>query len=95
MCFSFPVFFIFISSHRYFGQKPRNLGENTLMMGWLPQNDLLGKAGLSVCERVYVFERVCVPLATSLEFSPNHSKIIQGKQHLCGSKSLACCESDL
>lgn len=44
------------------------------MMGWLPQNDLLGKAGLSVCERVYVFERVCVPLATSLEFSLNHSK---------------------
>lgn len=56
------------------------------MMGWLPQNDLLGKAGLCVC--------VCVLLATSLEFSPNHSKGTQ-EQHLCGSKSVACCESDL
>ncbi|XP_066477476.1 2-hydroxyacylsphingosine 1-beta-galactosyltransferase-like [Tiliqua scincoides] len=27
---------------RYSGQKPKNLGENTLMMEWLPQNDLLG-----------------------------------------------------
>lgn len=72
MCFSFPVFFIFISSHRYFGQKPRNLGENTLMMGWLPQNDLLGKAGL--CVSMCMCLSMCVPLATSLEFSLNHSK---------------------
>ncbi|XP_015281370.1 PREDICTED: 2-hydroxyacylsphingosine 1-beta-galactosyltransferase-like isoform X1 [Gekko japonicus] len=27
---------------RYSGQKPDNLGENTLMMEWLPLNDLLG-----------------------------------------------------
>lgn len=49
VCFSFPFFPSSVSSHRYFGQKPRNLGENTLMMGWLPQNDLLGKAGFCVC----------------------------------------------
>ncbi|NXK38461.1 CGT galactosyltransferase, partial [Piprites chloris] len=47
---------------RYFGQKPRNLGENTLMMGWLPQNDLLGhpnvKAFVSHCGMNGVFEAI-------------------------------------
>ena len=27
---------------RYMGQRPANLGNNTLMVNWLPQNDLLG-----------------------------------------------------
>lgn len=27
---------------RYMGQKPTNLGNNTLLVNWLPQNDLLG-----------------------------------------------------
>ncbi|KAM9352649.1 UDP-glucuronosyltransferase 2C1-like [Symphorus nematophorus] len=27
---------------RYMGEKPANLGSNTLMVNWLPQNDLLG-----------------------------------------------------
>lgn len=27
---------------RYLGQKPANLGNNTLLVNWLPQNDLLG-----------------------------------------------------
>lgn len=27
---------------RYIGQRPANLGNNTLMVNWLPQNDLLG-----------------------------------------------------
>ncbi|XP_061773642.1 UDP-glucuronosyltransferase 2C1-like [Nerophis ophidion] len=27
---------------RYLGQKPSNLGNNTLLVNWLPQNDLLG-----------------------------------------------------
>ncbi|XP_035859431.1 UDP-glucuronosyltransferase 2B4-like isoform X3 [Sander lucioperca] len=27
---------------RYIGQKPANLGNNTLLVNWLPQNDLLG-----------------------------------------------------
>ncbi|XP_037996792.1 2-hydroxyacylsphingosine 1-beta-galactosyltransferase-like [Motacilla alba alba] len=47
---------------RYFGQKPRNLGENTLMMGWLPQNDLLGhpnvKAFVSHCGMNGIFEAI-------------------------------------
>ncbi|XP_010157069.1 PREDICTED: 2-hydroxyacylsphingosine 1-beta-galactosyltransferase-like [Eurypyga helias] len=47
---------------RYFGQKPRNLGDNTLMMGWLPQNDLLGhpnvKAFVSHCGMNGVFEAI-------------------------------------
>lgn len=49
VCFSSPFFPSSVSSHRYFGQKPKNLGENTLMMGWLPQNDLLGKTGFCAC----------------------------------------------
>ncbi|POI23310.1 hypothetical protein CIB84_012943, partial [Bambusicola thoracicus] len=47
---------------RYFGQKPRNLGENTLMMDWLPQNDLLGhpnvKAFVSHCGMNGIFEAI-------------------------------------
>ncbi|NXX75287.1 CGT galactosyltransferase, partial [Urocolius indicus] len=47
---------------RYFGQKPRNLGDNTLMMEWLPQNDLLGhpkvKAFVSHCGMNGVFEAI-------------------------------------
>ncbi|KAM9132629.1 2-hydroxyacylsphingosine 1-beta-galactosyltransferase-like isoform 1-T2 [Pangshura tecta] len=47
---------------RYFGQKPNNLGENTLMMEWLPQNDLLGhsnvKAFISHCGMNGIFEAI-------------------------------------
>ncbi|XP_074855603.1 2-hydroxyacylsphingosine 1-beta-galactosyltransferase-like [Carettochelys insculpta] len=47
---------------RYFGQKPPNLGENTLMMDWLPQNDLLGhpnvKAFVSHCGMNGIFEAI-------------------------------------
>ncbi|XP_075790660.1 2-hydroxyacylsphingosine 1-beta-galactosyltransferase-like [Pelodiscus sinensis] len=47
---------------RYFGQKPPNLGENTLMLEWLPQNDLLGhpnvKAFVSHCGMNGIFEAI-------------------------------------
>uniref|UniRef100_K7GEQ5 UDP-glucuronosyltransferase n=1 Tax=Pelodiscus sinensis TaxID=13735 RepID=K7GEQ5_PELSI len=46
----------------YFGQKPPNLGENTLMLEWLPQNDLLGhpnvKAFVSHCGMNGIFEAI-------------------------------------
>nr|XP_032825036.1 2-hydroxyacylsphingosine 1-beta-galactosyltransferase isoform X1 [Petromyzon marinus] len=31
---------------RYFGEKPHNLGNNTRLVEWLPQNDLLGHVGV-------------------------------------------------
>lgn len=30
---------------RFSGTKPKNLGNNTKLMEWLPQNDLLGESG--------------------------------------------------
>ncbi|XP_019358035.1 PREDICTED: 2-hydroxyacylsphingosine 1-beta-galactosyltransferase-like isoform X1 [Gavialis gangeticus] len=47
---------------RYFGPKPAHLGENMLMMEWLPQNDLLGhpnvKAFVSHCGMNGIFEAI-------------------------------------
>ncbi|CAI5774260.1 2-hydroxyacylsphingosine 1-beta-galactosyltransferase-like [Podarcis lilfordi] len=47
---------------RYSGQKPYNLGENTLMMDWLPQNDLLGHPSVKVlvshCGMNSIFEAI-------------------------------------
>ncbi|XP_043912542.1 2-hydroxyacylsphingosine 1-beta-galactosyltransferase-like isoform X2 [Protopterus annectens] len=47
---------------RYFGQKPRNLGNNTKTMEWLPQNDLLGhpstKVFVSHCGLNGIFESI-------------------------------------
>ncbi|XP_061490269.1 2-hydroxyacylsphingosine 1-beta-galactosyltransferase-like isoform X2 [Rhineura floridana] len=47
---------------RYSGQKPNNLGENTLMLEWLPQNDLLGHPRVIVlvshCGMNSVFEAI-------------------------------------
>ncbi|XP_053161738.1 2-hydroxyacylsphingosine 1-beta-galactosyltransferase-like [Hemicordylus capensis] len=47
---------------RYSGQKPGNLGKNTLMMEWLPQNDLLGHprvtAFVSHCGLNSIFEAI-------------------------------------